>query len=309
MRETFIPIADVPTHVMAWGPWIEETFPRKEVIICITGNPGLVGYYSHFLATVHEHVAADVPVWTLGHAGHDEPPSSSVGRQVPPLRGNEHRFDLAAQVRHKAEFIRRYVPADVRIHLIGHSIGAWMALELLKQPDIKARVAHSYLLFPTIERMGETVPGRMLTQAILPYWGLLSWGIRLFNVLPTMLAALLVSAYFWAVRIPLTYVGTTLKYLRLSILSQILHLAADEMRLVREVDVQTLTENAGQLKLYYGATDGWTTPGYCAELKRRVPGLDAEVDGLGIRHAFVLKRSEMMGRMVAGWIVERRSFA
>lgn len=311
MRENFITIGDCPTHIMTWGPWIEATFPQKELVLCITGNPGLVGYYSHFLGTVHRQLGDDVPVWTLGHAGHDEPPTSpaGIGRRVPPLQGHESDFDLAGQVRHKAEFIRQYVPADVRIHLIGHSIGAWMTLELLKLPDIKARVAHSYLLFPTIERMADTVPGRMLTQGILPYWWLLSWAIRLFNALPTLLATLLVSVYFWLVGIPLTFVGTTLKYLRLSILSQILHLAADEMHVVKEADVQTLRENVDRLKLYYGATDGWTPAGYCEELKRRVPGLDAVVDERGIRHAFVLKRSEEMGRLVADWVTERRVFA
>lgn len=308
MRESFIAINDVPTHIMSWGPWIEESFARKEVIICITGNPGLVGYYSHFLGSLHEHIGADdVPVWTLGHAGHDEPPPASR-RQVPPLRGNEHDFDLAAQVRHKAAFIRQYVPEDVKIHLIGHSIGAWMVVELLKLPDIQARVAHSYLLFPTIERMAETVPGRMLTHGVLPLWWLLRWAIMLFNVLPGVIGALLVSVYFWAVGIPLTFVGTTLKYLRLSILEQILHLAADEMRAVREPDVATIAANAKRMKLYYGATDGWTPTGYCAELKRLVPGLDATVCDRGVRHAFVLKSSALMGKVVGEWIAERRSF-
>lgn len=307
MRETFIPINDIPTHVMAWGPWIEETFPRKEVILCITGNPGLVGYYSHFLSTVHEHVGSDVPVWTLGHAGHDEPPATST-RKVPPLKGNETAFDLDAQVRHKAAFIRTYVPADVKIHLIGHSIGAWMVLELLKLDDIRERVAHNYLLFPTIERMAETIPGRMLTQGILPWWWALRWAIMLFNVLPTFVAALLVSVYFWAVRIPLVYVGTTLKYLRLSVLSQILHLADDEMKRVCDPDVQTIARNCAKMKIYYGATDGWTPASYCEELKRLVPGLDAEICSRGVRHAFVLKSSAKMGRLVGEWIVERRSF-
>lgn len=118
MHEAFIPINDVPTHIMSWGPWIEESFPRKEVVICITGNPGLVGYYTHFCTTVHEQLGPDVPVWVigkiilhnlgtivdtifrLGHAGHDEPPKSSV-RKVPPLMGNESKFDLDAQVQHK----------------------------------------------------------------------------------------------------------------------------------------------------------------------------------------------------------------
>lgn len=67
MHEAFIPVNDVPTHIMTWGPWIEESFARKEVVICITGNPGLVGYYSWFGATVHEQLGPDVPFWVIGN--------------------------------------------------------------------------------------------------------------------------------------------------------------------------------------------------------------------------------------------------
>lgn len=65
MREAYIPINDVPTHIITWGPWIEESFDSKEVVLLITGNPGLVEYYTHFLATVHEKLGADIPVWVI----------------------------------------------------------------------------------------------------------------------------------------------------------------------------------------------------------------------------------------------------
>lgn len=35
-----------------------------------------------------------------GHAGHDEPPETSL-RKVPPLHGNEDKYNLDAQVKHK----------------------------------------------------------------------------------------------------------------------------------------------------------------------------------------------------------------
>lgn len=66
MHEAFINIADIPTHVMAWGPWIEESFERKEVVICITGNPGLVGFYTKFLSCISDTIGHDIPVWIVG---------------------------------------------------------------------------------------------------------------------------------------------------------------------------------------------------------------------------------------------------
>lgn len=179
-------------------------------------------------------------------------------------------------------------------------------LELLKIPEIRAKIQHSYLLFPTIERMSETFPGHILTRCIFPFWFLLRLFIILFNAFPPMLSAFLISVYFTLVSIPRHYVGTTLKYLRLSILEQVLFLADDEMKRVREPDLATIEANKNRLKLYYGATDGWTPAKYLTQLKERVPGLDAEMDVQGIRHAFVLLSSVKMGQIVAAWIDERR---
>lgn len=198
------------------------------------------------------------------------------------------------------------MPDDVKIHLIGHSIGSWLVLELLKIPLIQAKIHHSYLLFPTIERMSDTFPGHILTRIIFPFWFFLRLFIILFNAFPPVFGAFLVSIYFTIVSIPRHFVGTTLKYLRLSILEQVLFLADDEMKRVREADVATIEANKKRLKLYYGATDGWTPGKYLVQLKERIPDLDAEMDTCGIRHAFVLKNSVKMGQMVAGWIEERR---
>lgn len=78
------------------------------------------------------------------------------------------------------------------------------------------------------------------------------------------------------------------------------------MKRVREADVATIEANKKRLKLFYGATDGWTPGKYLVQLKERIPDLDAEMDTCGIRHAFVLQNSVKMGQMVAGWIEERR---
>lgn len=42
MQEAYVNIRDIPTHIMTWGKWIEESLGEdtKEIVICITGNPG-----------------------------------------------------------------------------------------------------------------------------------------------------------------------------------------------------------------------------------------------------------------------------
>lgn len=63
-------------------------------------------------------------------------------------------------------FIEQYIPKDAKLHLVGHSIGCWMILQLLKNEDFAKRVVKCYLLFPTIERMAETPNGRFLTRIV-----------------------------------------------------------------------------------------------------------------------------------------------
>lgn len=76
-------------------------------------------------------------------------------------------FTLDGQVNHKIEFIETYVPGDVALHFIGHSIGAKICVELVKRYRTKHRAA-GYLLFPTLERMAETPSGRKLWPVLGP---------------------------------------------------------------------------------------------------------------------------------------------
>lgn len=66
MQENFVNILDVPTHIFSWGHWIEESFDKKEVVLCITGNPGLPGFYTEFMSTIYQTVGPDMPVWLIG---------------------------------------------------------------------------------------------------------------------------------------------------------------------------------------------------------------------------------------------------
>lgn len=67
MQESYPVIAKVPTHILTWGKWIEESLgDQKEIVLCITGNPGLPGFYTKFLSTVYECLNKELPVWVIG---------------------------------------------------------------------------------------------------------------------------------------------------------------------------------------------------------------------------------------------------
>lgn len=241
-----------------------------------------------------------------GHAGHDEPPARSA-RKIPALEGNEAKYGLAGQLEHKAEFIRQYVPRGVKVHLIGHSIGAWMLLELLKIPDIKDRIHHGYLLFPAIEHMRDSPNGWIYTHVVQRFWMLLAFIINVFAKLPQFAQIMIIYMYFFVMSIPKHFVGTALKYSRPSVLHKIVYLADEEMKQVIEPDYEVLKANVHRLKLYYGSSDGWSPVSYCHRLCDKVPGLDASVDIYKYAHAFVLRSSVEMGKLVGGWISQNRS--
>lgn len=204
------------------------------------------------------------------------------------------------------DFIEKYVPRGVKIHLIGHSIGAWMILELLKRPEIKERVQKCYLLFPTIERMATSSNGFFLTRIVGPAYFLVRWFSQVFLMLPLFVQTFLIYMYFLIFSIPETFLGTALKYANPNVMEKVYFLAKDEMKRVVNLDVEVVKENLSLLKLYYGTTDGWVPVKYFKEIKEAIPELDAELDTKKIEHAFVLRSSTEMGNIVAEWIKDNR---
>lgn len=306
MQEAFVNICGVPTHIMTWGKWIEESLDDvKEIAICITGNPGLPGFYTEFLGNVHRQLNCEMPVWVIGHLGHDDPPPQSI-REVPPLVGNEAIFDLENQVKHKLNFIETYVPKNVKIHLMGHSIGAWMVLQLLKHDIIKTRIQKCYLLFPTVERMVESNNGWLFTNIVLPLYIVFGFLLTFFARLPVVIRIFCLHIYFWLFSIPNHFVGTALKYSKPSVMEKVIFLAKDEMEKVRGLDREIVKENIDKLKFFYGAKDGWVPVKYYEDLKRDIPNVDAILDKNNIEHAFVLRSSSKMGAIVAEWINENK---
>lgn len=187
-----------------------------------------------------------------------------------------------------------------------------MIIEMLKrEPSFRHKIQHSYLLFPTIERMAASSNGFFYTKIFQKIWFLLRFIVIIFSKFPIFFQVFLLSIYFWLSSIPRFFLGTALKYARLSVMEKVLFLANDEMKRVVELDsetLETLRSNHQILKLYYGASDGWTPQKYSRELKEKIPELDLEIDNRKFDHAFVIKSSEEVGRLIADWIMNRRRY-
>lgn len=303
MQDKYVEISGIPTRIVTMGKWIEEPFDtskEKEIVLIITGNPGLPGFYTSFITTLYQHLGREVPVWIIGHAGHEEPDGKQRSN-VPKLQGNEHKFDLAGQLAHKIDFLEKYVPENVKIHLIGHSVGAWTILQLLKREEIRMKVHHCYLLFPTIERMKVSPAGEIFTERIERAL----WYSKIFFLLgfmPYALRRYILNHYVQKWNLPDAYLDAALKVANDRVLDRILHMGRDQVENVYDLDLEWIKENKKILKFYYGQTDHWCPKSYYFDLKESIPDIDAELDELGMAHAFNVRKGPEMAALCAQWI-------
>ncbi|KAK4874914.1 hypothetical protein RN001_014274 [Aquatica leii] len=265
------------------------------------GNPGVTKFYTEFLRKLHEQLG--YTVWILSHAGHELPLTNSI-RQAPPLRDNEKIYNLEGQVNHKRAFIENYVPKNARIHFIGHSIGAYIILQLLKDKSIKERSQGIYLLFPTIEYMAQSRNGWFFTHIVQYFIWLIVFLCWIYTLLPSLLQIFLIKLYMIFFSVSNSHTDTIQNFIRPDTMEKVFFLAVDEMHLVKERDSVVLYENRDKIKLYYGAADRWVPLEYCRRLKRDIPDIHAEICTHNFEHAFVLRHPQEVAVLVANWIMQ-----
>lgn len=324
MKQSFVDISGIPTLVTTWGGHIGEKLDSKEIILCIPGNPGISEYYYSFLEILHNRL--EIPVWIIGHTGHEEPEDEEILKKIPQLKGNETIYNTFGQIDHKvrrlcfilffsrkshlfqAEFIRKYVPSDVKIHMVGHSIGTFVILQLLKQDDIKSRIKSSSMLFPTIYNLLYTPLGLFCVYFVKPILPLVIFVSFIFSILPTFLATFLTYLYFTIISVPRKHIKQhllpTIRMIKPSIIKKVFHLGFDEIMTIKELESEVINENADRMKFYFGTTDLWVPTHHYEKVKTSCPKADAQLCERNFNHAFVLKYPEEVGEMVGNWIID-----
>jgi pimeloyl-ACP methyl ester carboxylesterase len=166
-------------------------------------------------------------------------------------------YSLEGQIRHKAEFIKKFVPKEVKIHLIAHSIGCFISLDLLREHDIEKRIKQCYLLFPTIERMLDSSNGFWFYKIFNKIFFMLRFIYYAFSFLPLTLRTIILYIFCYFSGYPEYFLGTVIKASTPAVIDKIWFLACDEMKNVRLIDEETIKKNMKRLKFYYGQNDGW----------------------------------------------------
>lgn len=106
MTETVVKINGVPTEIIAFNHQIDEGITvnnrRKDVVIIITGNHGVPGFYKEFAEAIQSKLPKEVPIWIIGHAGHTKPPDDLI-QDYPDFEKEKHLYDMNGNVQHKVQ--------------------------------------------------------------------------------------------------------------------------------------------------------------------------------------------------------------
>ncbi|KAI0347838.1 alpha/beta-hydrolase [Trametopsis cervina] len=271
--------------------WWPSKGQSKNCLIFVTGNPGLIDFYTPFLTAIHVKAKGNVNI--LGHALVGHTPGLEDHATQP------SSTPAAAQVDAVIEIVDA-----VRVHydnltIAAHSFGAWVALQALKARP--GSISSVLLLFPSISHIADTPNGHKLS--------------RLFNPpIPTILSCLSVLLRLLPMRMMSAvyrdWPTAQLQVLRGFLDSRTcvynsLNLAHDEMRTIKELDVSLVQQYRHRIHLYFGDDDDWVGKQREAILQ----AFDADEDNVrifhghpDIPHAFCINHGEQVAEQCYQWL-------
>ncbi|XP_071853859.1 lipid droplet-associated hydrolase-like isoform X2 [Apostichopus japonicus] len=290
----FLSVRGIPTCLLKAGEVHEsDTKAGKSLFLIIPGNPGVIDFYDEFQKILHSASESAIPVWGVAHAGHMEVP-----KDMTPKAGD--LYELEDQINHKIAFIEDHIPANTRLVLIGHSIGCYIILEILRRkPNLP--IQKGILLFPTIERMAQTPNGVVSKPLALNFRWAAYLAASLAYYLPDCIKLFLIRLHLRGSTMNPTAALSACHLFNPDCLNNLIFMGGQEMQQVNEPDTSTIKENLSKLIFYYGQTDKWCPVEFYEEMKNRFPDGRIVMDDRGMSHAFCLRASREMAELIWEW--------
>ena len=279
------------------------------VLVCVLpGNPGAAGFYESFVTRIAAAAAAaaapsaaarGVRVTCVGHASHHA------------LSASPRALSLVQQVAHKEAFLLAALaaaPPGLRLVLVGHSVGAHMAVEAAASLQLpRGSVAGVAALFPTLLDIALTKRGRQLA----PLFSLL--GTFLVSSLAWLLRALTPRALLR--RVASGVVGaragaTAVGLVHAHVAAAALVLARHEMAEIADVGggARSAARALGsRLFCYFAPDDSWNRPGDAARVSELFPRAEVVLDTEGHSHSFVLRDASVDAMAARVWRFAERA--
>lgn len=284
-RQQIVNINAIPTHIYQLG----DVDSCSKSIVIIPGNPGLGGFYIPFAHELYKLFNEQISILVISQAGHSPPVKTC--------------FTLNEQIEHKLQSIEQLLPKsnNHRLILIGHSIGAYMLLQMLDR--LSERIDRAFLLFPTIERMRESDAGKRFVRfypLLIYLLPILCFLVNIF--LPFHWLKQKIISYY-LVDSPVEDRAILIDTVHYDLLNSItmknlLQMANEEMFVVRKRSDQLIERFLDRLTFYYGENDHWVPHDIVREMKTRYPKGDIHQCTNKYLHAFVLRHSKELANFV-----------
>lgn len=246
-------------------------------VLFIPGNPGVVSFYKDFLESLYEFLGGNASVIAIGQISHTSKDWES-GRL----------FSFQEQIDHKIDFIRQELESvKVPIILVGHSIGSYISLELLKKFSDKVVYCIGLYPFLTLNQQStkQSLIGKLAASSVLSATA--SFLIASLRLLPMSAARLLVSKSIGASWSD-TAVQATCTHLRqYHTMRNVLFMAKSEFReLAAEPDWDFMRENQSKLAFLFGIDDHWGPLQLFEEISKQAPHTSLSIEREGHTHGF-----------------------
>lgn len=214
-------------------------------------------------------------------------------------------MDLEDQIAHKLSFIAYHLPKDCKVVLIGHSAGAYIALQMMKRYHDKDKFLKGIMLFPAIEHVMESPSGRL--------WWVVCFYFQWPFLLMTFFFSLMPSFFKkWSIGWWMHFnkhssqesiVNATHAFLNYRSMENMLRIGRD-LGTIKDIDIDSISENIDKLTFYYGARDPWVPRSCYEQMTKRFPSADVMICDDNIQHAFVLDadEAEKLAKKVWGWL-------
>lgn len=299
----------------------------RSIIFFLPGNPGLLGYYLEFLSLLSAAAPCSqctIAGFSLG--GFDVSPSKSpdsiASIQCPPGSSTGPLYSLQDQIilthcRIDAlvQALSRNDGARYNVILIGHSVGAYIALEVIRRlhEERSEQDAPSYaisgaiLLTPTVVDIAKSSHGKLVTPLLTyaPFLDVLAqWAV--WGLLRTLPGSLLEGLVGKVTGMKGEKLQTTLHWLRSeSGVKQTIYMGRQEMQQMGDDqwgdEIWGAAKETPKLVLYFARTDHWVGDVTRDELSKARRKADAD----GKDTSWPRIEIEASGEMVHGWCIDQ----
>ncbi|KAL3532144.1 hypothetical protein ACH5RR_005665 [Cinchona calisaya] len=246
-------------------------------VLFIPGNPGVVSFYTDFVELLYEQLGGTASVTAIAHVSHTEKNLE-----------NGKLFSLQEQIDHKMSFMEQELEdVEVPILLVGHSIGAYISMEMFKRSQEKVR--YCVCLYPFLavntKSSAQTMIRKIAASPLL--CTALSSLVAFFGMLPIWTSRFLVKSSLGKLWSSSAVDALCTHVLQYHSMRNVLFMAMTEFKELSETpDWDFIREKRSQIAFLFGLDDHWGPLHLFEEISIQVPDAVLEVERQGHSHAF-----------------------